>query len=255
MKFATWNVNSLNVRLPHLLDWLQQAQPDVVGLQELKMVDEKFPHEALLAAGYSAVGNGQKTYNGVALLARAPLQLEEVSRDLPGFDDEQRRVIAATVAGVRVISVYVVNGQALGSEKYAYKLRFLAALHRYVAEQARAYPKLLVMGDYNIVPRPEDTHDAAQWEGGILCSPPERDGLNALLAEGLADAYDSCPNKTGHFTWWDYRAAGYRRNLGLRIDHLLHSPALVPIDWRVEHAPRELERPSDHAPVMVQMAE
>ena len=253
MKFATWNVNSLNVRLPHLLDWLRDAEPDVVALQELKMVDEKFPHEAIEAAGYMAVCNGQKTYNGVALLARKPLLLEDVSRNLPGFEDEQRRVIAATVDGVRVVSVYVVNGQAVGSEKYDYKLRFLAALHDYVQGELLLHPKLVVMGDYNIAPTPEDTHDPAQWEGNILCSPPERAALQGLLDLGLTDAFTKPFLPEGRFTWWDYRMAGFRRNLGLRIDHiLLSAPLLESVrEWKVDTAPRKLERPSDHAPVVV----
>lgn len=253
MKLATWNVNSLKVRLPHLLDWLAATQPDVVALQELKMVDESFPHEALLAAGYNAVSNGQKTYNGVALLARAPLTLEAVSRDLPGFADEQRRIIAATVDGVRVVSAYVVNGQALASEKYDYKMRFLAALRDYLHGELLAHPQLAVLGDYNIAPTPEDTHDPAVWEGGILCSAAERAGLQALCDLGLSDAYHKPFLPEGRFTWWDYRMAGFRRNLGLRIDHiLLSAPLLERVQsWQVDTAPRRLERPSDHAPVIV----
>lgn len=253
MKLATWNVNSLNVRLPHLLGWLAEAQPDVVALQELKLVDEVFPHEALAQAGYQAVSNGQKTYNGVALLARAPLVLEDVSRDLPGFDDPQKRVIAATIGGLRVISVYVVNGQAVGSEKYEYKLRFLAALRDYLHDELASHPRLAVLGDYNIAPTPEDTHDPATWEGNILCSPPERAALQALLDLGLADAYTQPFLPDGRFTWWDYRAAGFRRNLGLRIDHLLLSAPLTARSWKVDTAPRRLERPSDHAPVLIEL--
>ena len=253
MKLATWNVNSLNVRLPHLLDWLRDAEPDVVALQELKMVDEKFPHEAIEAAGYTAVCNGQKTYNGVALLARKPLLLEDVSRNLAGFEDEQRRVIAATVDGVRVVSVYVVNGQAVGSEKFDYKLRFLAALQDYLQGELLRHPRLVVMGDYNIAPTPEDSHDPAQWEGNILCSPPERAALQGLLELGLTDAFTKPFLPEGRFTWWDYRMAGFRRNLGLRIDHiLLSAPLLESVrEWKVDTAPRKLERPSDHAPVVV----
>lgn len=253
MKLATWNVNSLKVRLPHLLAWLAEVEPDVVALQELKMVDEVFPYEALAAAGYNAVCNGQKTYNGVALLARAPLTLEHVSRNLPGFDDEQRRIIAATVAGVRVVSAYVVNGQALASEKYQYKMRFLKAFRDYLQAELSVQPKLAVLGDYNIVPAVDDTHDPAQWEGGILCSPNERAGLQALLDLGLSDAYHQALLPEGRFTWWDYRMAGFRRNLGLRIDHILLSKALLDTvqSWKVDLNPRRLERPSDHAPVIV----
>ena len=256
MRFATWNVNSLKVRLPHLLDWLSTAQPDVVALQELKMVDESFPHAELLAAGYAAVSNGQKTYNGVALLTKLPLLPEQVRHNLPEFADEQRRVIAATVAGVRVISVYVVNGQALGTDKYAYKLRFLDALAAYLKAELARHPKLVVMGDYNIAPTVDDTHDPKVWEGGILCSERERAGLRALLALPLHDAFDHCAERQGRFTWWDYRMAGFARNLGLRIDHILVSDALRAgvSQWRVDTNPREWERPSDHAPVLVDLA-
>ena len=253
MKIATWNVNSLNVRLPHLLQWLTDAQPDVVALQELKLVDEVFPHAALAEAGYAAVSNGQKTYNGVALLARAPLTLEDVSRDLPGFEDHQKRVIAATIGDLRVISVYVVNGQSVGSEKYEYKLRFLSALRDYLHDELARHPRLAVLGDYNIAPLPEDTYDPAVWEGNILCSPPERAALQALIDLGLADAYTQPFLPEGRFTWWDYRQAGFRRNLGLRIDHLLLSAPLKASAWKVEMAPRRLERPSDHAPVLIEL--
>lgn len=255
MKLATWNVNSLTVRLPHLLDWLRAAEPDVLALQELKLVDEKFPFAALEAAGYAAVANGQKTYNGVAILARAPLVPEDVSRDLPGFADEQRRVIAATVAGIRVVSVYVVNGQSVGSEKYAYKLRFFAALRDYLEGELARHPKLAVMGDYNVAPLMEDTHDPALWEGNILCSPAEREALQGLCGLGLADAFHKPFLPEGRFTWWDYRQAAFRRNLGLRIDHvLLSAPLLEQVKrWKADLAPRRLERPSDHAPVLVEI--
>ena len=249
MKIATWNVNSLRVRLPHLLDWLAAAQPDVVGLQELKLTDDLFPAAELEAAGYHAVINGQKTYNGVAILSRHPIT--DVSRDIPGFADEQKRVIAATVNGVRVINVYVVNGQDLGTEKYTYKLRWLAALQDYLATEIAAHPRLALLGDFNIAPAAEDTHDPAQWEGKILCSPPEREAFQRLLALGLKDSFRLFPQPEKTFTWWDYRQAGFRRNLGLRIDHVLASDALAAHCARceVDTAPRKLERPSDHAPL------
>jgi exodeoxyribonuclease-3 len=252
MKIATWNVNSLRVRLPHVLDWLASSPVDVVGIQETKLVDEAFPHAELSAAGYHAVHNGQKTYNGVALLSRQPI--EDVSRNLPGFDDEQRRVIAGTVDGVRVINVYVVNGQAVGSDKYAYKLRFLEALRQYVADELARHPKLAVVGDFNIAPAPEDTHDPAVWEGQILCSEAERDGLRALLALGLKDSFRMFEQPPQSFSWWDYRQAAFRRNLGLRIDHVLISPALAAgcVQCQIDTAPRRLERPSDHAPVVAE---
>ena len=252
MKIATWNVNSLRVRMPHLLDWLNAAQPDVLGLQELKCVNEQFPFEELEAAGYQAVANGQKTYNGVAILSRHPLG--DVGRDIPGFDDEQKRVIAATVDGVRMINVYVVNGQDVGTEKYAYKLRWLEALTAYVAEEMKKYPKLVLVGDFNIAPAPEDTHDPAIWEGKILCSEPERAALRGLLALGLKDSFRLFDQPPQSFTWWDYRQAGFRRNLGLRIDHVLASAPLAAEcrNCLVTLAPRRLEKPSDHAPVIAE---
>ncbi|MEK6806909.1 MAG: exodeoxyribonuclease III [Pseudomonadota bacterium] len=253
MKIATWNVNSLRVRLPHLLDWLSRAQPDVVGLQELKCTDEQFPRAELEAAGWQIAANGQKTYNGVAILSRH--LIEHVQRDMPGFADEQKRVIAATIKGVRIVNVYVVNGQAVGSEKYAYKLRWLAALKDFLATELAAHPLLALMGDFNIAPTPEDTHDPAQWEGQILCSEAERAGLRALLALGLQDAHATAKDRQGHFTWWDYRQAAFQRDLGLRIDHILLSQALSTAAqrWAVDTAPRKLERPSDHAPVTTEM--
>jgi exodeoxyribonuclease-3 len=254
MKIATWNVNSLRVRLPHLLEWLQATQPDALGIQETKCVDSQFPFAELEAAGYHAVHNGQKTYNGVALLARQPLQ--DVRFDSPGFEDEQKRVVAATIDGVRVINVYVVNGQALGSDKYAYKLRWLEALSSYIATELQHYPLLAVTGDFNIAPAAEDTHDPAVWEGGILCSEPERAAFQKLLALGLVDSFRQFPQAEASFTWWDYRQAAFRRNMGLRIDHVLLSPALAARcrSCVVDTAPRKLERPSDHAPVTAEIA-
>lgn len=251
MKIATWNVNSLRVRLPHLLDWLATEQPDVVGLQELKCTEDQFPFAELAAAGYQAAVNGQKTYNGVALLAHEMPQ--EVTYDIPGFEDEQKRVISGTVNGVRIVNAYVVNGQAVDSEKYAYKLRFLAAFRDQLRAECAAHANVVVMGDFNIAPRPEDTHDPAQWEGKILCSPPERAALKAITDLALADSFELAAEPEGRFTWWDYRQAGFRRDLGLRIDHLLVSPAAAArlTGWRVDKAPRKLERPSDHAPVII----
>lgn len=252
MRIGTWNVNSLRVRLPHLLDWLATDPVDVLGLQETKLQDETFPFEELKAAGWNAIHNGQKTYNGVALLARAPL-LDAV-RDVTGFADEQKRVIAATVDGVRVICAYVVNGQAVGSEKYEYKLRWLAALRAYVQAELAVHPALAVVGDYNIAPAIEDTHDPAIWEGGILCSEAERGRFAELLALGLSDCLAVCQPEGNRYTWWDYRQAAFRRNLGLRIDHVLASQLLASqiAGCRIDLGPRKLERPSDHAPVVVE---
>ncbi|MFT3906924.1 MAG: exodeoxyribonuclease III [Steroidobacteraceae bacterium] len=250
MRIATWNVNSLRVRLPHLLDWLRLAQPDIVGLQETKMTDDVFPHAALAAAGYRALCSGQKTYNGVALLAREALV--ESMCDMPDFEDPQRRVLAATLGELRVINVYVPNGQAVGSEKYEYKLRWLKALRGWLQEQLAQYPKLVLMGDFNIAPEDRDVHDPAAWAGQILCSAAERAALAELTALGMNDVFRQFETAAGLFSWWDYRAAGFRRNLGLRIDLILGSSALAAA-WRscqIDVAPRRGEQPSDHAPVL-----
>lgn len=250
MRIGTWNVNSLRVRLPHLLAFLATDSVDVLGIQEIKCLDEQVPREAIEAAGWQIVSNGQKTYNGVAILSRLPMS--DISRDIPGFEDPQRRVMAATVDGVRVICVYVVNGQSVGSEKYEYKLRWLGALREYVRQEVQAHPRLAVVGDYNIAPAPEDTHDPAVWEGNILCSEPERGHFRDLLGLGLADCL-ALQRPTGtRFTWWDYRQAAFRRDMGLRIDHVLVSPALAEElrECHIHLEPRRLEKPSDHAPVV-----
>lgn len=254
MRVATWNVNSLRVRLPALLDWLGTAAPDVVALQETKLVDAGFPHAELAGAGYLAVCSGQPTYNGVALLART--SLDAAVTHLPGMaDDPQRRLISATVNGVRMVSVYVPNGQRVGSEKYAYKLRWLAALGEWLQAELAAHPRLVIMGDYNIAPDDRDVHDPLLWEGQVLCSEPERAAFRALLDRGLIDAYRHCLPEGRDYSWWDYRAAAFRRNAGLRIDHILVTPALVPglRACAVDTAPRRAERPSDHAPVVADL--
>ena len=249
MKIATWNVNSLRVRLPQLLEWLKDNPADVIGIQETKLTDEAFPGEEIFAAGWHWAHNGQKTYNGVALLARQPL--DDVSRDLPGFADEQKRVIAATVGGVRVVNFYVPNGQAVGSDKYAYKLRWLEAARGYLAEELKAHPRLAVTGDYNIAPADEDVHDPAAWAGQVLCSEPERAAFRALLDLGLSDSFRLFPQAPQSFTWWDYRQAGFRRNLGLRIDHVLASAPLAQAcrSCSIDVGPRRNDRPSDHTPL------
>jgi exodeoxyribonuclease-3 len=253
MKIASWNVNSLRVRLPHLLDWLRANPVDVIGLQELKLQDEQFPLAELQALGYHAAVNGQKTYNGVALLSRAPQH--EVERDLPNFTDDSRRLIAATVDGVRVISAYVPNGQAVGSDKYAYKLRWLQALAGHLSSELARFPKLAIVGDFNVAPADADVHDPVAWDGQVLCSEAERAAFRALLGLGLADAFTLFPRPAQSYTWWDYRAGAFRRNLGLRIDHVLLSPALSGkcASFQIDTAPRRLERPSDHAPVIVNL--
>ncbi|MBS0193844.1 MAG: exodeoxyribonuclease III [Proteobacteria bacterium] len=255
MKIASWNVNSLNVRLPHLLQWLERAQPDVVALQETKLEDARFPDTALAEAGYRSVCSGQKTYNGVAILARGRA-IEDVQAGIPGFADEQKRVIAATVGGVRIVDLYVVNGQAVGSEKYDYKLRWLAALRDWLAEEIARHPRMVVLGDFNIAPDDRDVHDPALWnDESILTSTAERAALRRLLDLGLHDSYRLFHDEGGAFSWWDYRQAAFRRNLGLRIDLVLVSEALrasckaVAID----HEPRIWERASDHTPVWVEL--
>jgi len=250
MKLATWNVNSLKVRLPHLLDWLAATQADVVCLQETKTEDAKFPREAIEAAGYQVAYAGQKTYNGVAIVSRLPLR--DVQAGIPGFADEQKRVLAATVDGIRVICVYIPNGQSLDSDKYLYKLRWLNALNAWLKDELARYPSLALLGDYNIAPEDRDVHDPAAWVGNVLVSEPEREQFQALLGLGLTDAFRLFEQPEKSFSWWDYRAAGFRRNLGMRIDHILLSPELAArctaVD--IDKAPRKLERPSDHTPVV-----
>jgi exodeoxyribonuclease-3 len=254
MKLAAWNVNSLKVRLPHLTDWLAKARPDIVCLQELKLEDSRFPRAELEAAGYQAAVSGQKTYNGVAILARAGLS--EVSMGIPGFADEQKRVIAATVNGVRAVCVYCPNGQAIGSEKYDYKLRWFAALKEYLAAEMARHPRLAVAGDFNVAPEDRDVHDPKAWEGQVHVSEPERAAWRALLAPGLRDSFRlfEQPDKT--YSWWDYRMMGFRRNAGLRIDHILVSAELARrcTGSTVDKEPRKLERPSDHAPVIAEFS-
>ena len=254
MKLATWNVNSLKVRLPHLVDWLQSAQPDIICLQELKLEDSKFPSEALQAAGYSTVSSGQKTYNGVAILARRPL--EDVQTGIPGFADEQKRVIAATVGGTRVVCLYAPNGQALDSDKFEYKLRWYQALREWLAAELLRYPDLAVLGDLNIAPEDRDVHDPKAWEGQTHVSAPERAAFNELLELGLRDAFRLFEQAEKSYSWWDYRMMGFRRNAGLRIDFVLLSAPLANrcIACTIDKAPRKIERPSDHAPVVADLS-
>ena len=250
MRAASWNVNSLRVRLPHVLDWLERHRPDVLGLQETKVTDDAFPAAELAEAGYHSVAHGQKTYNGVALLTRAPAA--DVVKGLDSFEDEQRRLVGATVDGVRIFNVYVPNGQAVGSEKYDYKLGWLAALKQQLAAELASHPALLVMGDFNIAPEDRDVHDPEGWRGHILVSEPERASLGALMALGLEDSFRLFDQPEASFSWWDYRAAAFRRNRGLRIDLQLVSRPLAAVCRRaaIDPEPRGLERPSDHAPVV-----
>lgn len=254
MILATWNVNSLKVRLPHLLDWLRQRTPDVVCLQETKTDDGGFPVTTIQDAGYHVVYSGQKTYNGVAILSRAPA--EQVQRGIPGFVDDQKRVIAASVAGVRIVCAYVPNGQAVDSAKYAYKLAWLEAFGRWISDEAKRHPELAVLGDYNIAPADEDVHDPQGWAGQVLCSPKEREAFQRLLDHGLADAFRLFPQPERSYSWWDYRMNAFKRKMGLRIDHILLSAPLSGACQRcdIDLEPRKLERPSDHAPVLAEIS-
>ena len=249
---ASWNVNSLKVRLPQLLEWLAANPVDVIGLQETKLEDHNFPRADIEAAGYHVAFSGQKTYNGVALLSRHPLS--DVSVELDP-EDPQRRYIAATCAGVRCINVYVPNGQALDSDKYTYKLRWLQLLQQRLQAELAAHPKLLVMGDFNIAPDDRDVHDPAAWQGQILCSEPERTALQGLLDLGLHDSFRLFEQAPASFSWWDYRQGGFRRNHGLRIDLILLSTVLreACTTATIDREPRRQERPSDHTPVLTQI--
>ena len=254
MKIASWNVNSLNVRLPHLQDWLGTFAPDVVGIQETKLEDHKFPDTALAGLGYRSVFAGQKTYNGVALVSRLPI--ENVQIGIPNFEDEQKRAIAATVGDVRIVNLYVVNGQDVGTDKYAYKLRWLDAVHGWIASELQTHPKLVVLGDFNIAPDDRDVHDPAVWnDDHILTSTAEREALKRMCALGLHDAFRLHHQDGGIFSWWDYRMAGFRRDLGLRIDLTLVSDALRERAHAagIDREPRTWERPSDHAPAWVEL--
>lgn len=253
-KIATWNVNSLNVRLPQVLDWLRDRQPDILTLQETKVTDPDFPTLDIAEAGYQSAFAGQKTYNGVAILSRLPAG--GIVTDIPGTTDPQRRVLGATIGDVRVLNLYVPNGQAVGSDKFAYKLAWLDRLAAWLETELAHHSQLVVLGDFNIAPDDRDVHDPEAWAGQVLCSESERAAFQRLLDLGLADTFRLFPQEDHAFSWWDYRAAAFRRNLGLRIDHILASPALAAActTCLVDKAPRRLERPSDHAPVIAEFA-
>jgi exodeoxyribonuclease-3 len=253
LQFATWNVNSLAIRLPQLLDWLAAEQPDAVVLQETKLTDDKFPIAALQEAGWQAAWFGQKTYNGVAVIARE--QPQDVQRNLPGLADEQARVITATVQGVRLIGAYFPNGQAPGSDKFAYKMQWLEALRAFIASELAQHPRLVLMGDYNIAPEDRDVHDPVAWAGQIHCTNEERAHFRALTELPLHDSFRLFEQAPKSWSWWDYRNLAFRKNQGLRIDHILVSDALKPqvTACRIDRAMRKNERPSDHAPVIVEL--
>ena len=252
MKIATWNVNSLNVRLPQVLAWLASAQPDILALQETKLTDEKFPVAEIETAGYHALFSGQKTYNGVAILSKEAGK--DMVTDIPGLDDPQRRVLAASYGELRVLNLYVPNGESVGSEKYTYKLDWLDKLIAFVKAELKHHPKLVVLGDFNIAPEERDVYDPLVWQGKVLFSEAERAALQRLLATGLCDTFRLFDQEEKQFSWWDYRMAAFRRNLGLRIDHILASELLCGNcgSCVIDKAPRKNERPSDHAPVVAE---
>jgi exodeoxyribonuclease-3 len=253
MKIATWNINSLGVRLPQVLQWLDTARPDVLALQELKLTDDKFPLAELREAGYHAVCHGQKTYNGVALITREPVA--DVQRNIAGFDDEHARVITATLGGVRLVGGYFPNGQAPGSDKFAYKMRWLEALRGWLAQELRQHPQLVLMGDFNIAPEDADVCDPVAWAGQIHCTDEERAHFRELLALGLHDAFRLFEQPPRTFSWWDYRMLAFRKNQGLRIDHILVSEPLKSRvrSCTIDRQPRKNDRPSDHAPVLIEI--
>jgi len=252
MKVASWNVNSLRVRLEHVVEWLDAEKPDVLGLQEIKMPTDAFPEEAFREIGYQWAVDGQKTYNGVALLSKT--EGKDIHKAIPDLEDEQKRAIAGTYEGTRVINLYVPNGQSVGSDKYAYKLKWLTALDAWLQSELKKHERLIVMGDFNIAPDDRDVHDPAEWEGKVLCSDAERAALQRLVDMGLQDSFRLFDQPENSFSWWDYRAAGFRRNRGMRIDLLLVSAAVAEscVQSRIDIEPRTLERPSDHAPVWIE---
>jgi len=253
MRIATWNVNSLKVRLPHVLTWLAEHQPSILALQELKIPINDFPADEFLTAGYHAAVFGQKTYNGVAILAKTN-ELTDPQLGMPNFNDEQSRVLAVTYQGVRIIDVYVPNGESVESEKYQYKLRWCDALKAYLKEEMAMHPKLVLLGDFNIAPDDIDVHDPKRWRGKVLFSEQERAEFQAWLSLGLYDCFRQLSPEQKAFTWWDYRLQAYPRKWGLRIDHVLATKAMLATCKKcvIDEAPRTWERPSDHAPVMAE---
>ena len=254
MRIATWNVNSLKVRLPQVLQWLEASPVDVRCLQETKLTDDKFPVAEIEAAGYQVAFTGQKTYNGVAILSRHPMT--DIVKNNPLFDDEQQRIISATIEGMRIVCAYVPNGQAVGSDKYDYKLRWLDALARWLGDELKAHPALALLGDYNIAPADADVHDPVAWAGQVLCSDAERAAFERLIALDLKDAFRMFPQAEKLFSWWDYRQMAFRRNMGVRIDHILLSPPLAArcTACEIDKVPRKWEQPSDHTPVVATLA-
>lgn len=254
MKLATWNVNSLKVRLPQVLQWLSTSPVDILCLQETKLTDDKFPVADIEAAGYQVAFTGQKTYNGVAILSRYPMQ--NVVKNNPLFDDEQQRIISATIEGMRIVCAYIPNGQAVGTDKYDYKLRWLDALARWLGQELASNASLALLGDYNIAPADADVYDPVEWTGQVLCSDPERAAFERLIALGLQDAFRMFPQPEKIYSWWDYRQMAFRRNRGLRIDHILLSAPLASrcTACEIDKLPRKWEQPSDHTPVIATLS-
>jgi len=252
MKIATWNVNSLKVRLPHVLEWMESAGPDVLVLQEIKQTNDDFPVKAFADVGYQAIASGQKTYNGVAVIARGTPR--DAVTDFPGFDDPQRRILASTIGELRIVNLYVPNGQEVGSDKYAYKLGWLAALGNFLRAELASHEHVVVLGDFNIAPEDRDVYDPVKWGDAVLCSPAERQALRDVLELGFVDVFRRFEQEEKSFSWWDYRAAGFRRNAGLRIDLILASEILAGkcIASYIDREPRTWERPSDHTPVIAE---
>jgi len=251
-RIATWNVNSLRVRLPHVLQWLDKEKPDVLALQETKTTDENFPLEEIRDAGYEAVYAGQKTYNGVATISNR--KISDLISSLPDFDDPQQRVLCSTIDDIVVLNLYVPNGSEVGSEKYEYKLTWFEHLQSFVAYLLSNNKKVILLGDFNIAPDDRDVHDPLEWKGKVLVSEPERDNFRRLLAKGLKDSFRLFDQDENSYSWWDYRAASFRRNRGLRIDHILASTTLAEKCFKcyIDKTPRMLERPSDHTPVVAE---
>jgi exodeoxyribonuclease-3 len=254
LKIASWNVNSLNVRLPHVLAWCSSAQPDIVALQETKLPDERFPAGELLDAGYQSLFSGQKTYNGVAILSREAGR--DMVTDVTGLDDPQRRILAATYGDIRVIDLYVVNGSEVGSEKFAYKMHWLDKVTEFISAELEQHQNLVVLGDFNIAPDDRDVHDPESWHEKILCSTQERDALRRMMELGLSDTFRLFDQPEKTWSWWDYRMAAFRRNMGLRIDLVLASRMLAErcTAAYIDREPRTQERPSDHTPVIAEFS-
>lgn len=254
LKLASWNVNSLKIRLDQVLEWLKVSGTDILALQETKLMDEQFPQQSFADRHFHFVFSGQKTYNGVAIISKYPLR--DIVTDAPDFVDPQRRILAATIGELRLINLYIPNGMAVGSEKYTYKLLWLEKVTAFIKSQLETYKQVAVVGDFNIAPEDRDVHDPEVWKDGIHVSPLERKAFHDLIALGLKDSFRNFTQEGQHFSWWDYRAGAFRRNHGLRIDHILLSEELNKqcLESGIDIGPRRAERPSDHAPVWTKLA-